>query len=42
MIALRRRFRGIEGDLDSLLGVMAQEGADLPWVLRQLLAADGS
>jgi RNA polymerase sigma-70 factor (ECF subfamily) len=43
MSALRRRFRGIEGDLDSLIGVLGETGADLPWVLRELLnGIDGS
>jgi RNA polymerase sigma-70 factor (ECF subfamily) len=39
MSALRRQFRsGLEGDLDSLLGALGEAGADLPWVLRELLA----
>jgi RNA polymerase sigma-70 factor (ECF subfamily) len=44
MTALRRRFRAVpEGDLDSLLGVLGETGADLPFVLRELLAGrDGS
>jgi len=44
MTALRRRFRtGPGGDLDSLLGILGESGADLPFVLRELLAGrDGS
>ena len=43
MVALRRRFRGIERDLDSMLGMLGETGADLPWVLRELLTGiDGS
>ena len=41
MTALRRRFRGIEGDLESLLGRLGEADADLPWVLRELLAGVG-
>lgn len=43
MIAFRRRFRGVEGDLESMLGLLGDAGADLPWVLRELLTGiDGS
>ena len=39
--ALRRRFRGIEGDLDSMLALLGEAGADLPWVV-MLTGVDGS
>ena len=41
MTALRRRFRGIEGDLDSMLALLGEAGADLPWVV-MLTGVDGS
>ena len=41
MTALRRRFRGIEGDLDSMLALLGEAGADLPWVVL-LTGVDGS
>ncbi|HVP61862.1 MAG TPA: sigma-70 family RNA polymerase sigma factor [Myxococcaceae bacterium] len=42
MATLRRRFRaGPEGDLESLLAVLGEAGADLPHVLRELLAGGG-
>jgi RNA polymerase sigma-70 factor (ECF subfamily) len=44
VVALRRRFRGIEGELESMLGMLGETGGpDLPWVLRELLTGiDGS
>jgi RNA polymerase sigma-70 factor, ECF subfamily len=41
MLALRRRFRGIEGDLDSMLALLGEPGVDLPWVVL-LTGVDGS
>jgi len=41
MNALRRRLRGGEAELDAVLGTLGESGADLPWVLRELLAAAG-